>query len=303
MFGVVSFVGRPIAVLMLVVVVGCGGSQEAAQSDGDGNERKGPTIGVSQPTLKDPLQQQIKVDITAAAKRRPDLGILFRDAEGDPAKQQAHVREFIEQGVRLIILTPGDPVPLTDPVSEAIKANVPVVLLHRSVFGDQYTCLLRVDDEKIGAAAGSWVAKRYAGQGAIVELKGKAGSREADALHRGFRSALKGQQFRSFFEANMDWNEKDAQTAMEEALIRHDRIAAVFAHSDLAARAAYSVAKQARREKEILFIGVGALPHEGVAYVKQGILDASFECPPAGPRQSTRRGRSFEERRSPRASR
>ena len=32
----------------------------------------------------------------------------------------------------------------------------------------------------------------------------------------------------------------------------------------------------------MLFIGIDALPHEGIAYVKQGILDATFEYPTGG---------------------
>ena len=30
------------------------------------------------------------------------------------------------------------------------------------------------------------------------------------------------------------------------------------------------------------FIGIDALPHEGIAYVKQGILDATFHYPTGG---------------------
>ena len=32
----------------------------------------------------------------------------------------------------------------------------------------------------------------------------------------------------------------------------------------------------------MLFVGIDALPHEGVAYVKQGILDATFQYPTGG---------------------
>src|SRR6267142_1796565 len=42
------------------------------------------------------------------------------------------------------------------------------------------------------------------------------------------------------------------------------------------------IGRAAGREKEMLFIGIDALPHEGQAYVKQGILVASFEYPTGG---------------------
>jgi ribose transport system substrate-binding protein len=31
-----------------------------------------------------------------------------------------------------------------------------------------------------------------------------------------------------------------------------------------------------------MFVGIDALPHEGVMYVKQGILDATFQYPTGG---------------------
>ena len=41
-------------------------------------------------------------------------------------------------------------------------------------------------------------------------------------------------------------------------------------------------AKAAGREKAIKFVGIDGLPHEGMVYVKQGILDACFEYPTGG---------------------
>ncbi|MEJ5239416.1 MAG: hypothetical protein WHT82_13735, partial [Limisphaera sp.] len=52
--------------------------------------------------------------------------------------------------------------------------------------------------------------------------------------------------------------------------------------NDPGAHGAYLAARAAGREKEMLFVGIDALPHEGVAYVRQGILDATFEYPTGG---------------------
>jgi ribose transport system substrate-binding protein len=69
---------------------------------------------------------------------------------------------------------------------------------------------------------------------------------------------------------------------MESALARFQRIDLVYAHNDPGAHGAYLAARAAGREKEILFVGIDALPHEGQVYVKQGILAASFEYPTGG---------------------
>ena len=63
---------------------------------------------------------------------------------------------------------------------------------------------------------------------------------------------------------------------------RHDKIDAVYAHNDPGAHGAYLAAKAAGRDQGMLFVGIDALPHEGVAYVSQEILDATFEYPTGG---------------------
>jgi ribose transport system substrate-binding protein len=45
---------------------------------------------------------------------------------------------------------------------------------------------------------------------------------------------------------------------------------------------AYLAAKDAGREKDIIFVGVDALPDEGVKYVHDGVLAATFLYPTPG---------------------
>ena len=100
--------------------------------------------------------------------------------------------------------------------------------------------------------------------------------------HTGFREGIKGSHLEIIFEADMKWLEPNARKEMESALARFDKIDFVYAHNDPGAHGAYLAAKAAGREKEIKFVGIDALPQEGQAYVKQGILAASFEYPTGG---------------------
>ena len=56
----------------------------------------------------------------------------------------------------------------------------------------------------------------------------------------------------------------------------------MYGHNDPAAHGAWLAAKAVGREQNILFVGIDALPHEGQAYVRQGVLDACFEYPTGG---------------------
>jgi ribose transport system substrate-binding protein len=103
--------------------------------------------------------------------------------------------------------------------------------------------------------------------------------------HSGFRSGLdlaRNTGLKVVFEADMAWLEPNARREMESALAAHKKIDLVYAHNDPGAHGAYLAAKAAGREKEMRFVGIDALPHEGVRYVNEGILDATFAYPTGG---------------------
>ena len=99
---------------------------------------------------------------------------------------------------------------------------------------------------------------------------------------QGFREGIKGSQLKVVFDADMKWLEPDARKEMESALAVQPTIDVVYAHNDPGAHGAYLAAKAAGREKQMAFVGIDGLPQEGQAYVRQGILEASFEYPTGG---------------------
>jgi ribose transport system substrate-binding protein len=239
-------------------------------------------IGMSQCNLGEPWRVQMNADITKAAESHPEIEILFKDAQNDSLRQRAQVEEFVAQGVDALIVSPKEAVPLTPPIADAHRKGVPVIVLDRRVTGDEYTCFIGADNREIGRAAGRWIRERMKGKARVVELKGLMTSTPGQDRHTGFREAIAGSQIEVIFEADMKWLEPEARKEMESALARYSSIDLVYAHNDPAAHGAYLAAKAAGREKEILFVGIDALPQEGQAYVNQGVLAASFEYPTGG---------------------
>jgi ribose transport system substrate-binding protein len=239
------------------------------------------TIGMSQCNLGEPWRVQMNADIRAAAAKHPELKVIFKDAQNDTLKQRAQVEEFVSSKVDLLIISPKEAQPLTEPVARAFEAGIPVIVLDRAVLGDKFTCFIGADNKKIGKAAGQWLAKRLGGKGKVVELKGLMTSIPGQDRHTGFREGIAGTDIQVIFEADMKWLEPDARQEMESALARFDHIDAVYGHNDPGAHGAYLAAKAAGRDG-IIFVGIDALPQEGVAYVAQGILDATFRYPTGG---------------------
>ncbi len=245
-------------------------------------EKKTYTIGMSQCNLGEPWRVQMNADIEKAAAEHPDIKMVLKDAQNDTLKQRSHVEEFISAHVSLIIISPKEAAPLTEPVAKAMAAGIPVIVLDRRVMGDKYTCFIGADNKLIGRKAGEWIAKKLGGKGKIVELKGLMTSTPGQDRHTGFREGLGDSKIEIVFEAEMKWLEPDARKEMESALSRLDKIDLVYAHNDPGAHGAWLAAKAAGREKDILFVGIDALPHEGVMYVKQGVLAATFQYPTGG---------------------
>ena len=223
----------------------------------------------------------MNADIKAEAETHDEITMVFKDAQNDTLKQRSHVEEFISASVDLIMISPKEAQPLTEPIAKAYQAGIPVVVLDRAVLGDEYTCFIGADNVKIGKAAGKWIADQIEEGAKIVELQGLMTSVPGQDRHNGFVEGLVGKG-EVIFSADMKWLEPEARKEMDSALARFDDIDIVYAHNDPGAHGAYLAAKAADREKDILFVGVDALPHEGVAYVSQGILNATFQYPTGG---------------------
>jgi ribose transport system substrate-binding protein len=272
------------AALLIIGITGCSKSGSEPQTATTATKPAGRTytIGMSQCNLGEPWRVQMNADVRAAAEKHPELKVVFKDAQNDTLKQRAHVEEYVSAGVDLIIISPKEAQPLTEPVAKAVAAGVPVIVLDRRVLGDRYTCFIGADNRKIGKAAGQWIVKKLGGKGKVVELKGLMTSIPGQDRNSGFREGIAGSQIEVIFEADMKWLEPDARKEMESALSRFPKIDLVYAHNDPGAHGAYLAAKAAGREKEMAFVGIDALPQEGIAYVQQGILDATFQYPTGG---------------------
>ncbi len=289
------FLTVPLVVLATILAAGmsgCQGEKPAAKtgvSEGSGTvapapEAAGPewTIGMSQCNLGEPWRTQMNKDIEVAAAKHDNIEVVFRDASNDTMKQIAHVEEFVSQGVDLLLISPKEAAPLTDPIAKVYKAGIPVIILDRAVLGEDFTMFIGADNTIIGEAAGRWSAKALGGQGKVVELKGLMTSIPGHDRSNGFHKGIAGTQIEIVFEADMKWLQGDAQKEMESALARFDQIDLVYGHNDPGAYGAYLAAKAVGRESGMKFVGIDALPQEGIGYVQEGILDATFEYPTGG---------------------
>jgi ribose transport system substrate-binding protein len=267
---------------LVVVALGC----HARPSHKHAGTPEDPwVIGMSQCNLGEPWRVQMNEDIAQAAAQHPNLKVVFKDAQNDSLAQRAQVEEFVAQKVDLLLISPKESAPLTKPVAEAYRRGIPVIVLDRAVEGNEFSLFIGADNRKIGREAGRFIVAALGGKGKIVELEGLMTSTPGRDRHEGFRAGLELErhpELEVVFVADMQWLEPNARKEMDSALATHKRIDLVYAHNDPGGHGAYLAAKAAGREREMKFVGIDALSHEGLKYVREGILDATFLYPTGG---------------------
>lgn len=239
-------------------------------------------IGFSQCTTIEPWRAQFNKDIIAEAAKHPEVELIITDGEDKTEKQVADVENLIRQEVDAILISPKESAGLTGVVQQAIDAKIPVFVLDRNVETDQYTQFIGGDNKLIGRAAGEYVVEIMGGAGKasgnLVEIWGGMGTQASHDRHDGFHEFTdKEPGIKNLLDQQSgDWKQDQAYNIMANALKNNEDIDVVYGHNDPMAYGAYLAAKDVGREKDIKFIGIDALPGEGVTWVKNGELTATF---------------------------
>lgn len=241
-------------------------------------------IGVSQ-CSDDDWRTQLNNEIRREAQFYPGVSVEIRSANDDNSRQIADIETLVAMGVDLLIVSPNVVDDVTPAIENAYKKGIPVMLVDRHTHSDQCTAYVGADNYDIGRRAGDYIANRLQGSGNIVEIGGLSASTPAIERHRGLHDALQdAPSIKIITTVDAGWNEKQARILFDSLLTIYPHIDLVFAHNDRMAAGAYQAALRQGREKDILFIGVDALPGKGrgVDLVAKGQLDATFIYPTGG---------------------
>ena len=241
-------------------------------------------IGVAQ-CSDDSWRHKMNDEILREAMFYDGVAVEIRSAGDDNRKQAEDVRYFMDKGVDLLIISANEAAPMTPVVEEAYQKGIPVILIDRKILSDKYTAYIGADNYEIGRAVGNYIASSLQGKGNVVELTGLGGSTPAMERHQGFMAAIsKFPDIKLIDKADAAWESGPAEVEMDSMLCRHPKIDAVYAHNDRIAPGAYRAAKKVGREKEMLFVGIDALPGKGngLELVLDSVLNATFIYPTNG---------------------
>ena len=241
-------------------------------------------IGVAQ-CSDDSWRHKMNDEILREAMFYDGVSVEIRSAGDDNRRQAEDIHYFIDKGVDLLIISANEAAPMTPIVEEVYQKGIPVVLVDRKILSDKYTAYIGADNYEIGRTVGNYIASSLKGKGNVVELTGLGGSTPAMERHQGFMAAISNfPDVKLIDKADAAWERGPAEVEMDSMLCRNPKIDAVYAHNDRIAPGAYQAAKKVGREKEMMFVGIDALPGKGngLELVLDSVLDATFIYPTNG---------------------
>ncbi|HTO30627.1 galactofuranose ABC transporter, galactofuranose-binding protein YtfQ [Pararhizobium sp.] len=226
-----------------------------------------------------------------AEKRGIDL--KFADAQQKQENQIKALRSFIAQGVDAILIAPVVATGWDEVLTEAKDAEIPVILLDRTVDSSDDLYLTAVTSDLVheGNVAGKYLVDTVGDKACnVVELQGTTGSSPAIDRKKGFEEALKGHDNLKIIRSQTgDFTRTKGKEVMESFLKAEDggkNICALYAHNDDMAVGAIQAIKEAglKPGTDILVVSIDAVPDIFQA-MAAGEANATVELTPnmAGP--------------------
>ena len=282
-----------LAAAMMLVVVGCGGGDQA-KKDGSGSGAKGDkqiTMGFSQIGAESEWRTANTESIKQAAK---DAGVnlQFSDAQQKQENQIKAIRSFIAQGVDIIAFVPIVETGWDTVLKEAKDAKIPVIVVDRDVkVSDDslYVAKIGTDSVAEGKKVFQWIDEYMAKNNKkprsgdkfnIVELESTVGSSVAIRRQEGFKDAMAASQnagkYNLLASQTGEFTRQKGQEVMESFLKSdRDKIDILFAQNDDMALGAIQAIEAAglKPGKDITIISI-----DGVKGIFQAMIEGKSNC-------------------------
>ena len=198
----------------------------------------GMVVGFSQSeNEQNPFRAAETASVRSAAKQAKVARLLYTNANDSQAKQVADIESMIAQGAKAIIVAPLNATGLQPALEQAAAKNVPVVTIDRATAGTpcrDFITFLGSDFLVQGKRAADAMNKATGGQARIVEIQGAYGNSVEAQRTQGFADQLKKYPGLTLVAAQTgNWSATDAQKVMEQLLLAHPDINALYSHADV----------------------------------------------------------------------
>jgi signal transduction histidine kinase/AraC-like DNA-binding protein len=240
-------------------------------------------IGFSQCGDADLWRKTMLTEMERELTFHPELELIYRQANDNSETQIRQVRELIQSGIDLLIISPNEASPLTPVVEEAYQKGIPVIVVDRKIASGLYTNYIGADNYQVGRLAGEYAANLLKGEGSIIEVIGLPASSPAIERKRGFKDALAGYpEVKIIKEFQGDWVKQKAKKELAADTAGMQSADLIFAHNDVMAMGAKEATEAANLQVKVLGVDALSGTGAGLEMIGEKKLTASVLYPTGG---------------------
>ena len=238
-------------------------------------------IGFSQCIESDAWRKTMLEEMKRELSFHADVKFIYRQAGGNSREQISQVKELLQAGIDLLIISPNEAEPLTPIVEETFKKHIPVIIVDRKIATPLYTAYVGGNNYEIGRLAGEYALQQLKPGDRILEITGLPKSSPAIERHQGFADALKNTpSIVVAGQLNGEWLKEKAKRELAR-VNEYGPVSLVFAHNEVMALGASEIYDEKRLPKPKI-IGVDGLPGRGLEFVAGRQITATMFYPTGG---------------------
>jgi ribose transport system substrate-binding protein len=227
--------------LALFIVVACGQTPAAPQSatalpDGyvatTAYQRQPTyTFCFSNASVSNSWRLAMAEHVRYAVRHRPEITAYHEaDANDDPAKQIRDIEALLTQGCNVLLASPAKLDELKPSIDQAMAQGVPVVLIDRTVAGENYVSYVTANNCTMGRLQAEWLVKTLNEKGGIVLMSGVKGSSVAEDRMRCAREVFAQYPgIKELAQGYANWSPVDGKKMMADWLKRIPQIDGIWA--------------------------------------------------------------------------
>jgi ribose transport system substrate-binding protein len=180
-----------ILAVTVATLAACSGNDAGAPA-GSSSSGSAITIAVIPKGTSHAFWQSIRAGAERAG-RELGVTVIWRGPlrEDDRDSQVSEVEGFVSRGVSGIVLAPLDESALVQPVAEAGRKKIPVVIFDSGLKGEGFVSFVATDNIKGGRLGGERLAQSLGGKGKVILLRYAEGHDSTGKREQGFLETMK----------------------------------------------------------------------------------------------------------------
>ena len=248
-------------VLSFLWSAGCGGNGERAASPDEPARLK---LAVIPKGTTHEFWKSIHMGALMAAEEF-GVEVIWKgpQKEDDRAQQITVVEDFISRGVDGIILAPLDERALCRAVQDAVRENIPVVVIDSGLQGSDYISYVATDNYKGGVMAARRLAHLLQNKGRIFLIRYQVGSASTTQREQGFLDTLKAEAPGISLLVQDQYAGATTESAYqlaENLISRFPEVAGVFSPNESSTFGTLRALQETGLAGKIVFIGFDSSP-------------------------------------------